>query len=92
MDEQTTIELGTFCEAVLTSNQFNSVWNEFEKTTFQQFLTTKPEDAQARERTYNLFNGAHLFLNYMRDIVIAKDKLLNAEPDDDPDNYEGIDC
>lgn len=75
MDHDTTIEVGTFCEEVLTNPHFLRVVEEFEKTTCQELLSTKPGQSKDREDIYATFQGAQQFISFMQQFVVEAGKL-----------------
>lgn len=77
MNEDEVIEAGHFCQEVLTHPIFLAISAEFEKSTAQQFLGTKPEHSKTRETIYATFQGAIQFVDFMKGFVRTKDDILN---------------
>lgn len=78
------IVLGTFCETVLSSGAFNTITNQYEQSTVQQLLTTKPTDRGRRDELYFSIRGVRDLLSLMSSYVAEKDRLLLIDQPTEP--------
>lgn len=83
MTEDRMMELGSYCESFLAHPTFQDLCAEFDKSTVQSMLATKPTDADDREHMYFTFQGAQQFIGFMQQLVQAKDKLIAADDEQD---------
>lgn len=85
--EDLQVELGDFSWEVLQHPHFSTIVNLFETATCQQILATKPDHVKTREAIYATFQGAVAFIDFLKNQVREKDKILNdraiREADDD---------
>lgn len=99
MTEQEIVELGDYCEQVLTHPAFNEVVRLFEISVVQAMLSTKPPEDDERDRLYNQMIGSRELLLFFQEFVVQRHKLIDEKPPadttDDPrvhDIYDdGID-
>jgi hypothetical protein len=76
MTDEELIDLGTWCEELLSEERFRRVVEEFEQQCFQHFITTTPKDKMERESIYLQCQGAKDFLAHVRAYAEQKDIAL----------------
>lgn len=80
------VELGSYCESLMSHPTFNRLTTMFAHDAFTHFVSTKPEDKAKREAIYAPIDGLQQFLSSMLVLVAAKNKYLN--PEDAPSNED----
>ena len=73
------IVMGTFCETVLDSALFSTLTTQYETSTVQQLLSTKPQDRIVRDQHYYAVRGVRDFLSLMAHYVAEKHRLIELE-------------
>lgn len=86
MTDQEIIELGEFCETLLVHPKFNEAVSLFEISTVQAILSTKPPDADERQRLYLQHNGTKEFIGFLQEFVVQRHKLTDETPPDTTDD------
>ena len=86
MTNDDVVTLGSFGELMLTNPHFNILLNEFDRTTIEAMLATKPEQQAERERLFASVNAVRDFLAFIQEFVVHKKKLLDPEPVDQWDD------
>lgn len=91
MTDEDTIELGHYCEDLLSQDYFNVVVQQFNGQCFAHFMSA--ETPQKREETYSRFNGGQDFLAHLAAFVEQKDSALQriAALSEQDAHIEGID-
>ena len=87
MTEEEIVYLGSWAHTLLTSPEFNRLLNEFDRSTVEMMLTTKPQDKEERERIFGVVHGMREFIAFMQNFVVEKDRIQNpivVDPLDDP--------
>jgi hypothetical protein len=72
------VEVGAFIEAMVAHPFHDMAWQEFEKTTCHDLLSTKPHDKAEREQIYMVFEGARAYITFLANIVKAKNEILKT--------------
>jgi hypothetical protein len=85
-------ELGEYAETVLTNPHFNRLLNEWDRTTVELILATKPDETEKREQTFQSVWAVREFIGFMQSFIKAKYDLYK-EPNpvddlDDPDVHD----
>jgi hypothetical protein len=96
MNDEQTIERGLAAASLLSDPTFQSVIRDLCYEQFCIFQETKPEDKQARENSYNLYQGLKAIEAELVTRVQIKDRVVeaidaqNAEDNsDDPITIQG---
>jgi hypothetical protein len=82
------IERGLSADSLLSNPTFQSVLKGLTIEQFAVFTESKPDDKQAREDAYFLFQGLQAIEAELNDRVLKKDKaamMLDAEREDQDD-------
>ena len=74
--ESDLVDLGDQAEALLKTETFTQTVNNLVEETFQQFVNTKPEQAQAREQTYNKYRALVEIVHTLQQRVTVRDEIL----------------
>ena len=77
MTEDEIIDLGIYCEALLSEPRFATIVEEFEKASFQHFRTTLDPHKAEREFIFATMRGLQNFLSHMAAIVEQKNEITN---------------
>lgn len=74
MNNEDRIELGYYCEELLSQDYFNVVAQQFDRQCFEHFMAA--ETPTAREWVYAQMRGAQDFLQHLKAYVDQKDAIL----------------
>ena len=75
MTNEELMGLGDEAEALLNTPTFNKTVNSLVDACFQKFANTAPEDAAAREQSYNLYRGLVEIVNTLQQRVAVRDQI-----------------
>lgn len=73
------IALGDFCEMVLNDDRFSFITQQYETSTVQSLLMTKPQDRERRDELYFAVRGVKDLLGLMADLAREKNRLITPE-------------
>jgi hypothetical protein len=76
MDENATIELGSFCEGLLEKEAFTTIVSHFEQQCFLHWASTDAKNLKEREAIFNKMGALRDFLGHLRAYVAQKDDIL----------------
>ena len=90
MKDEEKAELGDYAETVLTNPYFNALLNEFDRTTVELMLSTKPEQSGEREQVFQTVWALREFIGFMQSFIKFRNDL--REPSladlDDPSVHD----
>lgn len=74
--EEQALLLGDAAQKLLADTSFNEVVNTLVEGSFQQFVNSKPESTQDRERAYNAYRGLTDIVATLQQRVAVRDQIL----------------
>lgn len=75
MTDEELVVMGDDAEALLNTEAFNRTVNSLVEATFQAFVNTKPEEAEARTRAYDHYRAIVDIVNTLQQRVSVRDQL-----------------
>ena len=75
-EEEQLVENGEAAEVVLQQPSFNQVINTLVERSFQTFVNSKPEEAEARERSYRQYHAIVEIVDTLKQQVSIKDEIV----------------
>lgn len=90
MTEDETIEWGMRAEGLVTSNEFNDLFDKIKDDLAREILSTPLCDNDYREQLYVTFNGMRAFADRLVQLVTAKENI-KAERDAKNNSEQDID-
>jgi hypothetical protein len=87
--EEQLCRMGDEAEAVLKADAFNATVNQLVDASFQAFCNSKPEDADARERSYSHYRALVDIVNTLQQRVAIRDEINAKTAHNDNNNQEG---
>jgi hypothetical protein len=76
------IKIGDDCETLLKSEPFTRVINGLTESSFQRFVTSKPENKEERENTYYHYRALVDVVNTLKQQVSVRDEIIAKEQGD----------
>lgn len=74
--DETLIKMGDDAEAILNQETFITIINSLVEQAFSQFVNTKPEDADERERIYSQYRGLTDIMGTLNQRVQVRNQML----------------
>ena len=74
--EEQALLLGDAAQKLLADTSFNEVVNTLVEGSFQQFVNSKPESTQDRERAYSAYRGLTDIVATLQQRVAVRDQIL----------------
>ena len=74
--EEQLVQAGDDAETLLSADAFDRVINSLVESTFQTFVTSKPEDGDNRERTFSHYRALVDVVNTLKQQVSVRDEIL----------------
>lgn len=93
MTDDELIELGLYCEDLLSQEHFNVLARQFDLQCFEHMMGTEAHETKKRESIFATRTGLRDFLGHLRAVVDQKDEILKRyeAPSDEDAPIEGID-
>lgn len=99
MDLETIVNVGSYCETLVSDPTFQFISAYFEQNAVGELLATKPHETKTREGIYARVSAHREFLSCLMEFIQKKHQAEAPAPDqtevlDDPsvhDIYRGID-
>ena len=85
--EENLINLGNDAEQLLNMEVFNKTINRMVEGCFQAFVNTKPDETNARDKSYDHYRALVDIVNTLRQDVQVRDEIL-AKNDKDNNSQE----
>lgn len=89
--EEMLVETGNNAEALLSTEAFGKTINSIVEATFQAFVNSKPEEADAREKTYHHYRATVDIVNTLKQQISVRDEILGKNKTTDNQEEEGTD-
>ena len=88
--EETLINLGNDAEQILNMEVFNKTINRMVEGCFQAFVNSKPEEADARNKSYDHYRALVDIVNTLRHDLQVRDEILakNEKDNNSQDEQE----
>ena len=86
--EELLINVGNDADQLLKMEVFNRTINRMVEGTFQAFVNSKPEEATAREKTYDHYRALVDIVNTLRQDVQVRDEITSKNEKDDNSSQE----
>lgn len=86
--EETLINLGNEAEQLVNSEVFNKTINRMVEGSFQAFVNSKPEDAKARDKSYDHYRALVDIVNTLRHDVQVRDEIIAKNEQDNNSQEE----
>lgn len=99
MDVETLVNVGSYCETLISDPTFQFLSGSFEQSAVGELLATKPHETKLRESIYARVTAHREFISHLVEYIQKKHDAEAPAPDqtevlDDPsvhNIYEGID-
>jgi hypothetical protein len=75
MTNEELVSMGDDAEVLLATDAFNRTINSLVESTFQVFVNTKPEDADARTKAYDHYRAVVDIVNTLQQRVSVRDQI-----------------
>ena len=82
-EEQNLMQMGDEAEELLRNQTFNKTVNGLVEATFSAFTNSKPEEPEARERTYNHYRALVDIVNTLQQRVNVRNQILESSAEND---------
>jgi len=89
--EEMLVEAGNNAEALVNTEAFGKTINSIVEATFQAFVNSKPEEAEAREKTYHHYRATVDIVNTLKQQISVRDEILGKNKTTDNQEEEGTD-
>lgn len=76
MTDDDFVMVGEQIDMILANPFFGRAVEEFERSAAYQFLNTIPPAQSEREEIYYTYNGAKQFLDFLKNLVTEKERIL----------------
>ncbi len=86
--EEMLVESGNNAEALINTEAFGKTINSIVEATFQAFVNTKPEEAEAREKTYHHYRATVDIVNTLKQQISVRDEILGKNKTDNQEEKE----
>jgi hypothetical protein len=86
--EETLINLGNDAEQILNMEVFNKTINRMVEGSFQAFVNSKPEETDARNKSYDHYRALVDIVNTLRHDVQVRDEIINKNEKDNNSQEE----
>jgi hypothetical protein len=86
--EETLINLGNDAEQILNMEVFNKTINRMVEGSFQAFVNSKPEDTDARNKSYDHYRALVDIVNTLRHDVQVRDEIITKNEKDNNSQEE----
>lgn len=86
MNDDQTVALGAFCEALMRDETFNVLCSIYKQNAFEAMMASAPHETKTREAVYHDVWGLQNFLGMMQGYVNQKDQIIadaQAQPEQD---------
>ena len=86
--EEMLVEAGNNAEALVNTEAFGKTINSIVEATFQAFVNSKPEEAEAREKTYHHYRATVDIVNTLKQQISVRDEILGKNKTDNQEEKE----
>lgn len=86
--EETLINLGNDAEQILNMEVFNKTINRMVEGSFQAFVNSKPEETDARNKSYDHYRALVDIVNTLRHDVQVRDEIITKNEKDNNSQEE----
>ena len=86
-EEQLT-RIGDEAEQLLNTAAFNATVNQLVDASFQAFCNSKPEDKEARERSYQHYRALVDIVNTLQQRVHVRDQINQSQAQEQDNNHQ----
>jgi hypothetical protein len=86
--EETLINLGNDAEQILNMEVFNKTINRMVEGSFQAFVNSKPEETDARNKSYDHYRALVDIVNTLRQDVQVRDEIITKNEKDNNSQEE----
>ena len=83
--EEQALEMGDAAQKLIADPTFTEVVNTLVEGSFQQFVNSKPESPQDRERAYNAYRGLTDIVATLQQRVAVRDQILANRDNNEED-------
>jgi hypothetical protein len=88
MTNEELVSMGDDAEVLLATDAFNRTINSLVESTFQVFVNTKPEDADARTKAYDHYRAVVDIVNTLQQRVSVRDQIHEQAANGDSNQEE----
>jgi hypothetical protein len=88
MTNEELVSMGDDAEVLLATDAFNRTINSLVESTFQVFVNTKPEDADARTKAYDHYRAVVDIVNTLQQRVSVRDQIHEQAASGDSNQEE----
>ena len=86
--EELLINIGNDAEQLLKMEVFNKTINRMVEGTFQAFVNSKPEETEARNKTYDHYRALVDIVNTLRQDIQVRDEITSKNEKDNNSQEE----
>jgi len=86
--EELLINIGNDAEQLLKMEVFNKTINRMVEGTFQAFVNSKPEETEARNKTYDHYRALVDIVNTLRQDIQVRDEIKSKNEKDNNSQEE----
>lgn len=88
MTNEELVKMGDDAEVLLNSDAFNRTVNSLVESTFQSFVNTKPEEANARVQAYDHYRAVVDIVNTLQERVTVRNNIHEQAAQGDSNQEE----